>query len=127
MLNKEEVKIGDILVSNRRGFAKVIGEGTDSFGVLINGEKDSIMFKQLKHWKKFENPIKDNRLVSSYTFAVRFKHFLDWIPQNWVHSQPHYLEEFEYMQYVAEALLTHQLKTVTDENEIKYFKNLNLL
>lgn len=124
---KEEVKIGDILVNRHDKFAKVIGKGTDSFGVLINGEKDSIMFKQLKHWKKFENPIKDNRIVSSYTFAVRFKHFLDWIPSEWTMSQPHYDEEYQYIQYIANSLLRWQIETATNENEIKYLKQLELL
>ena len=27
------------------------------------------------------NPIKDNRIVNSKTFAVRFKQFLEWIPE----------------------------------------------
>ena len=128
-MSKEEVKINDILVNSHYGkitFAKVIGKGTDSFGVIINGEKDSIMFTQLKHWKKFENPIKDNRLVSGYTFAVRFKQFLEWIPQNWWMSQPHYYEEYEYLMYIAKALLKYQIETATDEGEINYLKRLKL-
>ncbi len=73
------------------------------------------------------NPIIDNRIVSSETFAVRFKQFLEWIPENWWKSQPHYYEEYEYMKYVAEQLLEYQIETVTNKEEINYLKSLNLL
>lgn len=129
-MTKEEVSIGDFLVNSHYGkitFARVLGIGSDSVGVMINGEKDSIMFKQLKHWKKFENPIIDNRIISSYTFAIRFKQFLEWIPKEWWMSQPHYYEEFEYMTYVAECLLKFQILTATSKEELSYLKNLKLL
>lgn len=129
-MKKEDVQINDILVNHHYGevtFAKVIGESTHSFGVLINGDPDSIMFTQLHHWRKLENPIINDRIVCDKTFAVRFKQFLDWIPQSWVWSQPHYEEEFEYMKYVAEVLLKHQIETATDEKEINYLKRLKLL
>ena len=74
-----------------------------------------------------KNPIIDNRFVNDYTFAVRFKQFLDWIPKNWWNSQPHYYEEFKYMRTVAEKLLKYQIETATDAEEIKYLKKLNLL
>ncbi len=80
-----------------------------------------------EHKDILDSPIKDNRIVSDYTFAVRFKQFLDWIPKEWWMSQPHYYEEFEYMQNVADRLLKYQVETVTNENEIKYLKSLNLL
>lgn len=73
------------------------------------------------------NPIKHNRIVNSKTFAIRFKHFLEWIPKEWVHSQPHYLEEFRYMEYIAGALLQYQIETATDEEEVDYLKRLELL
>ena len=73
------------------------------------------------------NPIKDNRIVNSKTFAVRFKQFLEWIPEKWWMSQPHYYEEYEYMKYVSEELLKYQIETATDEEEIDYLKRLNLL
>ena len=73
------------------------------------------------------NPIIDNRIVSSKTFAVRFKQFLEWIPEEWWMSQPHYYEEFHYMKNVADKLLKYQIETVTDENEIDYLKRLELL
>lgn len=94
--------------------------------VYIDKEKDIILNEQLHHWK-LANPIIDNRIVSSKTFAIRFKQFLDWIPKDWRLSQPHYYEEFQYMQHIAKRLLKYQLETVTDKNEIDYLKRLNLL
>ena len=122
---KEEIQLGDILVSSRHGntiFAKVIGEGTNSFGVIINGEKDSIMFTQLRHWRKFENPIKDNRIVSNKTFAIRFKSFIENTNVHDCASE----EEKEYLIYVADSLLQYQIQTATNEEEINYLKRLNL-
>lgn len=74
-----------------------------------------------------KNPIIDNRFINDYTFAVRFKQFLDWIPKNWWNSQPHYYEEFKYMRTVAEKLLKYQIKTATNASEIKYFKQLGFM
>ena len=74
-----------------------------------------------------ENPIKDNRIVSSKTFAIRFKQFLEWLPENWINSQPHYYEEYEYMKLIAKHLLKYQIQTATEEGEINYLKRLNLL
>ena len=71
-----------------------------------------------------DSPIKDNRIIHDITFATRFKNFLDWIPKEWIHSQPHYLEEFEYLKWIAEELLNWQMKTCEDKDEINYFKNL---
>lgn len=73
-----------------------------------------------------KNPIIDNRFVNDYTFAIRFEQFLDWIPKNWWMSQPHYYEEFKYMQMIAERLLKYQIETATDANEIEYLKRLGL-
>lgn len=73
------------------------------------------------------NPIIDNRIVNSKTFAVRFKQFLEWIPEDWWKSQPHYYEEYEYMKYIAEQLLKYQIETATNKEEINYLKHLNLL
>ena len=77
--------------------------------------------------EQLKNPIKDNRIVSSRTFAVRFKQFLEWIPKEWWMSQPHYYEEYEYMLNIANQLLKYQIQTATSEEEINYLKELNLL
>ena len=75
---------------------------------------------------KFANPIIDNRIVDSKTFAIRFKQFLDWIPKEFYMSGPHILEEYEYMKNVAESLLKYQIQTVEEEGEINYLKMLGL-
>lgn len=67
--------------------------------------------------------IKDNRIVSDKTFAVRFSSFLENIPTNWWMSQPHLYEEYNYMRNVAKRLLKYQLKTMTKDEE-SYFDNI---
>lgn len=125
-MNKEKIKVGDILESNEGIIAFVDKILPKKVRVWINRKRDYILDEQLQHWK-YANPIKDNRIVSDYTFAVRFKQFLKWIPKEWWMSQPHYYEEFEYMKWVAESLLKYQTQTACDEYEIKYLKGLNLL
>ena len=73
------------------------------------------------------NPIIDNRIVSSKTFAVRFKQFLEWIPGDFRFSGPHIAEEFEYLKSIANQLLNYQIQTATNKEEIDYLKRLNLL
>lgn len=127
-MKKEDIKSGYVLVSihdpDRIAYVRQITK--NGISVYINKERDIILNEQLHHWK-LANPIIDNRLVSSYTFAVRFKQFLDWIPKEWWMSQPHYYEEYNYMKNVAERLLQYQIYTVTDESEIDYLKRLELL
>jgi hypothetical protein len=41
-------------------------------------------------------------------------------------SGPHILEEYEYMQRMADHLLKYQIQTAIDEEEINYLKRLNL-
>ena len=73
--------------------------------------------------KKGDNPIKDNRIVNSKTFAIRFKNFIENVQVSDAASE----EEKEYLLNVANQLLKYQVQTVTDEEEIKYLENLNLL
>ena len=122
-MNKEQLRIGDILQNEDGDIAYVRGISPDSIGIYINGKKDSIMNVQLYHWT-FANPIKDNRIVNSKTFAIRFKQFLKLIPENWWMSQPHYYEEFKYLKNIANQLLKYQIQTVSDEEEINYLKRL---
>lgn len=63
----------------------------------------------------------DNRLVSDYTFATRFKNFLKDINVNDSGSY----EELEYMKDVASKLLKLQMDTATEQNEINYLKVCN--
>lgn len=68
-----------------------------------------------------ENPIKDNRIVSDTTFALRLKNFIEKVN---VYDQPSE-EEKEYLLMVAEKLLAYQIQTVRTKQEIEYFKNNN--
>ena len=72
--------------------------------------------------EQLKNPIKDNRIVSSKTFAIRLRNFISNVKVN----DPCSEEEKEYLLRVAENLLYYQIQTVTDEEEINYLKRLNL-
>ena len=125
-MNKKQLKKGDYIQSDSGKFAYVDKILQTRVRVWIDGQKDYILDEQLHYWS-YANPIKDNRIVSSYTFAVRFKQFLDWIPKEFYMSGPHILEEYEYMQIIADSLLKYQIQTVTKDFEINYLKRLNLL
>ena len=125
-MNKIQLKKGDYIQSDSGKFAYVDKILPTKVRVWIDGQRDYILDEQLHHWS-YANPIKDNRIVDSYTFAVRFKQFLDWIPENFYMSGPHILEEYEYMQIIADSLLKYQIQTVADEHEINYLKRLDLL
>ena len=123
-MKKEQLQIGDVIqLGETKAFVdkKLINK----IRVWINNERTYIPDNELENWE-YANPIEENRIVSSYTFAVRFKQFLKWIPKNWWISQPHYFEEYEYMMDVADRLIKYQIQTATDENEINYLKRLNL-
>lgn len=60
--------------------------------------------------------IKDNRIVSDRTFAIRFRNFLKDIKVN----DPASEEELEYLKCVAKELVIHQFDTVVDESEKDY-------
>lgn len=125
-MNKEQLKVGDYIQSDSGEFAYVDKILPTKIRVWIDNQKDYILDEQLYHWS-YANPIKDNRIVDSFTFAVRFKQFLDWIPENFYMSGPHILEEYEYMKDIADSLLKYQIQTVTEDSEINYLKRLNLL
>ena len=72
--------------------------------------------------EQLKNPIKDNRIVSSKTFAIRLRDFISNVEVN----DPCSEEEKEYLLRVAENLLYYQIRTATDEEEINYLKRLNL-
>jgi len=126
-MNKEQLEYGDILESIHDSSRIAYVKDLTDYGVIvsIDKEKNLILNEQLHHWK-LANPIINNRLVNDKTFAVRFKQFLEWIPEEWWKSQPHYLEEYEYMKRIATRLIKYQIETVTDKSEIDYLKNLNL-
>lgn len=68
------------------------------------------------------NPIKDNRIVCDQTFASRFKAFIDNVDVCDLPGE----EEKEYLQSVANELIKYQVETATDDEEIKYLKNIGL-
>jgi hypothetical protein len=72
--------------------------------------------------EQLKNPIKDNRIVSSKTFAIRFRDFINNVNVN----DPCSEEEKEYLLHVAESLLRYQIQTATDKEEINYLKRLGL-
>jgi len=125
-MNKEQLNVGDYLQSDDGKFAYINKILPDKIRVWIDNKKDYILDNQLHHWS-YANPIKDNRIILSKTFAIRFKQFLEWVPVHWITSQPIYMEEFEFMDKVADYLLNYQIQTVTDEEEINYLKRLKLL
>jgi hypothetical protein len=125
-MNKEQFKKGDYIQSDSGKLAYVDKILPTKIRVWIDGQKDYILNEQLHHWS-YANPIKDNRIVNSKTFAVRFKQFLDWIPKEFYMSGPHILEEYEYMQAVSDQLLKYQIQTAIDKSEVDYLKRLNLL
>ena len=124
-MNKEQFKKGDYIQSDSGKLAYVDKILPTKIRVWIDGQKDYILDEQLHHWS-YANPIKDNRIIDSKTFAVRFKQFLDWIPKEFYMSGPHILEEYEYMQAISDSLLKYQIQTAIDKSEIDYLKRLNL-
>ena len=120
-MNKKQLESGDYIQSDSGKLAYVDKIYKDKVRILINGQKDYILDEQLYHWS-YANPIKDNRIISSKTFAIRFKQFLEWIPEKWITSQLHYIEEYNYMLQIANQLLNYQIQTANDEEELDYLK-----
>ena len=125
-MNKEQLKKGDIIEccditayvvdpNYKDNYVKVNLCNTCRARVLINKDWLSV-------WN-FVSPIKDNRIVSNETFAIRFRNFIKDVHVNDACSE----EEKEYLLNVANSLLNYQIQTATDEKEISYLKRLNLL
>ena len=66
------------------------------------------------------NPIKNNRIVSDKTFAIRFRSFIKDIEVSDAISE----EEKEYLLQVANDLLSYQIVTVEEESEKQYLDNI---
>lgn len=60
-----------------------------------------------------ENPIINNRIVSDYTFAIRFYTFIERTEVNNMMSE----EEKEYLLMVAKKLLKYQIETAPEEEQ----------
>lgn len=124
-MNKKQLEQGDIIEccgitayvvdpNFNDNYVKVNLGNTCRARVLINKDWLSI-------WN-FANPIKNNRIVSNKTFAIRFRNFIKDVQVN----DPASDEEKEYLLNVASKLLKYQIDTASTKEEIDYLKNLNL-
>ena len=66
------------------------------------------------------NPIKDNRIVSDKTFAIRLRNFIKNVQVNDAASE----EERDYLLMVSKDLLQYQVDTATDKFELEYIKKM---
>lgn len=66
------------------------------------------------------NPIKDNRIVSDKTFAIRLRNFIKNVQVNDAASE----EEQDYLLMVSKDLLQYQIETATDKFELEYIKKM---
>ena len=122
-MKKEQLRRGDKIQSDSGQTAFVDVVFPNKVRVWSEGAKYTISDEELENWF-YANPIIDNRIVSSKTFAIRLKQFLHWIPKEFYLSGPHIEEEFEYLNTIADQLLNYQIQTVTDKEEIDYLKRL---
>lgn len=125
-MNKEQLKKGDIIECNGIT-AYVVDPNFNDNCIKVNlGNTCRARVLINKNWLSvwnFVNPIKDNRIVSNKTFAIRFKKFIKDVQVN----DPASDEEKEYLLNVANCLLKYQIQTASDKEEINYLKGLNLL
>ena len=122
-MKKINLKKGDILTKGNIKITVVDPNwSNNSLKVKFNGANFLILKEWLSDWD-LDNPIKDNRIVSNETFAIRFKNFIKDVQVN----DPASDDEKEYLLNVANMLLKYQIQTATDESEINYLKRLNLL
>lgn len=124
-MNKEQLEKGDIIEccgitayvvdpNYKENYVKVNLGNTCKARVLINKDWLSI-------WN-FVNPIKNNRIISDKTFAVRFRNFIKDVQVN----DPCSEEEKEYLFRIASDLLNYQVRTATDKEEIDYLNRILL-
>lgn len=122
---------GTKILSSKGEEIKIVGTlGTGNYPLeMSNGLCYSLRGKcelktegKLKMSIILKNPIKDNRIVSDFTFATRLKDFLKDIEV----CDAMESEELEYFKHVADLLLEWQLKTCSDQFELDYFNNLGI-
>lgn len=106
----------------KRKWRNYIDVDKDGVVRFANFEKD--FFEDMNVARK-SNPIIDNRIVGSHTYAVRYLSFLSTIYPNVPTPTCSGMdeEEFEYMCYVACSLIKYQVDTCPD-SERWYFENL---
>lgn len=121
-MNKEQLKHGDYIEKGNLVAYVIDPDWKNSVKVSINGTKLLIPFNWINDWN-IANPIRDNRIVSDKTFAIRFKNFISDVNVNDACSE----DEQEYLLNVANQLLKYQIQTAIDKSEIDYLKRLDLL
>lgn len=125
-MNKEQLKKGDIIECNGITAYVVDPNFNDNYIKVNLGNTCRARVLISKDWLSvwnFVNPIKDNRIVSDKTFAIRFRNFIKDVQVN----DPASDEEKEYLLNVANRLLKYQIQTASDKEEVDYLKRLNLL
>lgn len=68
-----------------------------------------------------QNPIKDNRIINDYTFALRLLNFLNNIKVYDLASE----EELTYLKTIARKLLVYQDLTVIEDSEEEAYLDMN--
>lgn len=123
-MKKEQLKKGDnIICGELKAMVLDLNFKENYIKVLINNTARVLINKDwLNDWE-FENPIRDNRIVSSRTFAIRLKEFIE----NTKVADACSFDEKEYLLNVADNLLRYQIQTATTPGEIAYLKRLELL
>lgn len=119
---KYQIERGDI-IENGELLAVVLDTNckNNTIKVSIKGSKLLISKDWLNDWD-IANPIKNNRLVSDKTFAIRLKNFVENVRVN----DPCSEDEQKYLLKIANRLLRYQIETVSDKEEINYLERLNL-
>jgi len=124
-MKKEQLKRGDRIECC--GIVAIVLDTNYKNGnfikVLLNNECQALINKDWLNTWRFLNPIKDNRIVSDRTFAIRLKTFIEDTVVNDACSS----DEKGYLLNVANRLLNYQIDTAADEGEVNYLKRLNLL
>jgi len=119
MIEKGRLKVGDFLKDEFGTSYFVDKIFPDNIKVWSNGRRHYISNNEL-NFMSYGNPIRDNRIVSNKTFAIRFKNFIENVNVN----DPASEEEKEYLLNVANRLLNYQIQTAIDNEEIDYLRRV---
>ena len=122
-MKRNQIKRGDF-IEKENLTAAVLDPNWKNLGVKvsIDGTKVLILNDWLDEWN-VSNPIKNNRIVSDKTFAVRFKNFIEKAQIIDACAE----DEKEYLLNIANRLLEYQISTAISNDEINYLKRLDLI
>lgn len=122
-MNKEQLKKGDVIECCGITAYVVDSNYKDNYiKVILNNKCKALLNKDWLSIWRFVSPIKDNRIVSNETFAIRFRDFIKDVQVN----DPASDEEKEYLLSVANQLLKYQIQTATEKSEIDYLKRVGV-